>query len=182
MTSCAIPLQEYALCSIPKHGQYPCNLAEKLPNADDEGEDYYMIANQTIADESIADQTNTNVGQSNTNSDQSIATPSRRITLNTTAQLPAAIAPQRSVRRSITPQAGHALEILGHAIEYLTDEYVHDRGFLNPDDERMETVQLLMQLNRRVYSECPVLPTFSERCRSLMYRVLRHNMPHSPLA
>jgi hypothetical protein len=132
-----------------------------------------MIANQTNAD------------QTNTNVDQDIAAPSRptqRITFAATASLPAIVASQRAVRRSITPQAGHALEILGHAIEYLTDEYVHDRGFLNPNDERMEAVQLLMQLNRKVYAECPELPTFSERCRSLMHRVLRHNMPHSPLA
>ncbi len=31
-------------------------------------------------------------------------------------------------RRRISPQAGHALEILGHAIEYLADEYVHQAG------------------------------------------------------
>jgi len=31
----------------------------------------------------------------------------------------------RTRQRQITPQAGRALEILGHAIEYLTDEFVH---------------------------------------------------------
>ncbi len=36
----------------------------------------------------------------------------------------------RSVRRRTTPEAGFALEILGHAIEYLADEYVHEAGLL----------------------------------------------------
>lgn len=102
--------------------------------------------------------------------------------LSTAAPRPSAIATLRPVRRNITPQAGHALEILGHAIEYLTDEYVHDRGFLNSQDERMETVQLLMQLNRQVYAECPELPSIGDRCLSILHRVFRHNQPHSPLA
>lgn len=79
--------------------------------------------------------------------------------------------------RAITPQAGRALEILAHAIEYLTDEYVNDRGFLDPADARMDAVQLLMQLNREVYFACPVAPTLGERCRSLVHRVFsRHHI------
>ena len=36
-------------------------------------------------------------------------------------------------RRRINPEAGHALEILAHAIEYVTDEYVHEAGsFFGP--------------------------------------------------
>ena len=34
----------------------------------------------------------------------------------------------RSVLRRIAPRAGFALETLGHAIEYLADEYVHEFG------------------------------------------------------
>jgi hypothetical protein len=71
-------------------------------------------------------------------------------------------------RRRISPQAGHALEILGHAIEYLTDELVHEQGSFSPADVRMDAVQLLMALNRQIYFECPELPTFEERCRKFM--------------
>jgi hypothetical protein len=71
-------------------------------------------------------------------------------------------------RRHITPQAGHALEILGHAIEYLTDEFVHEGGSLSAHDARIQAVQLLMALNRQVYFECPEVPSFAERCRSLL--------------
>ena len=72
-------------------------------------------------------------------------------------------------RRRITPEAGHALEILGHAIEYLTDEFVHDGGSLSPTDNRIKAVQLLMALNRQVYFECPEVPSFAERCRSFLH-------------
>jgi hypothetical protein len=72
-------------------------------------------------------------------------------------------------RRRITPQAGHALEILGHAIEYLTDEYVHEGGLLSANDSRVKAVQLLMALNRKVYFECPEVPTIGERCRALLH-------------
>ena len=109
-----------------------------------------------------------------------------RATLHTTVLSPAAPLPatnttHRAVRHNVSPQAGHALEILGHAIEYLADEYVHERGFLNADDERMETVQLLVKLNRQVYSECPVLPSIGDRCLSILHRVFHHNQPHLPL-
>ena len=75
----------------------------------------------------------------------------------------------RSRRRHITPQAGRALEILGHAIEYLTDEFVHRGGSFTADNEQLQAVQLLMALNRQVYYECPEAPTFGERCRVLLH-------------
>jgi hypothetical protein len=75
---------------------------------------------------------------------------------------------QHNRRRIITPQAGRALEILGHAIEYLTDEFVHEGGALSASNAQLEAVQLLMAVNRKVYFECPIAPTFAERCRSLL--------------
>jgi len=69
-------------------------------------------------------------------------------------------------RRRISPQAGHALEILGHAIDYLTDEHVHAGGTFGPDEPQVQAIQLLMALNRQVYFECPEVPTLLERCRS----------------
>jgi hypothetical protein len=71
-------------------------------------------------------------------------------------------------RRQITREAGHALEILGHAIEYLTDEYIHEGGALSAKDSRIMAVQLLMALNRQVYFECPEVPSFADRCRSIL--------------
>jgi hypothetical protein len=72
----------------------------------------------------------------------------------------------RSVRRRTTPEAGFALEILGHAIEYLTDEYVHEAGLLpsiHGGDPRVEAIQLLMAANRQVYFACPLAPSLYQR-------------------
>jgi ABC-type nitrate/sulfonate/bicarbonate transport system substrate-binding protein len=97
------------------------------------------------------------------------ATAATRLSISVTApRASAALAPTHC-RRRITPQAGHALEILGHAIEYLTDEYVNEESAaFSAKNERVEAVQLLMALNRRVYFECPLAPTFGERCRSFL--------------
>jgi hypothetical protein len=75
----------------------------------------------------------------------------------------------RSARRRISPQAGRALEILGHAIEYLTDEFVNQGLTFSAKDERLQAVQMLMALNLQVYFECPEAPTFGERCRALLH-------------
>jgi hypothetical protein len=71
----------------------------------------------------------------------------------------------RSIRRRTTPEAGFALEVLGHAIEYLADEFVHAGGALSPGsaDPRVEAIQLLMALNRQVYYACPVRPSLYQR-------------------
>lgn len=76
----------------------------------------------------------------------------------------------RSARRQILPVAGFALEKLGHAIEYLADEYVHEVGRLpvmgpnsNSIDPQVQAMQLLMAANREVYYECPVVAPLYER-------------------
>jgi hypothetical protein len=76
----------------------------------------------------------------------------------------------RRHRRQITPQAGKALEKLGHAIEYLTDEFVQSGAPFSASNSQLEAVQLLMAINRRVYFECPEVPTLGERLRNLLQR------------
>ena len=71
-------------------------------------------------------------------------------------------------RRRISPEAGRALEILGHAIEYLTDEFVHAGGAFSAHDPQVQAVQLLMRLNREIYFNCPEVPSFAERFRAWM--------------
>jgi hypothetical protein len=70
-------------------------------------------------------------------------------------------------RRRISPEAGRALEILGHAIEYLTDEFICAGGLVSVDDPQVEAVQLLMRLNREIYCACPEVPTVGDRLRAL---------------
>ena len=74
-------------------------------------------------------------------------------------------------QRRIDPQAGRALELLGHAIEYLADEFVHQGGQMKSGDAQVEAMQLLMALNRQVYLDCPVVPTLAERCATMFRRV-----------
>src|ERR1700730_13029736 len=74
----------------------------------------------------------------------------------------------RTARRHITPQAGFALQALGHAIEYLADEYVHAAGnipSIHSTDPRVEAIQMLMAANREVYYGCPIVPSLSQRLR-----------------
>ena len=77
-------------------------------------------------------------------------------------------------RRRIPPVSGHPLEKLGHAIEYLTDEYLHDGCPKGQNSPRVEAIQLLMAANRGIYFECPVVPSLSERIRALFSASLRH--------
>lgn len=58
------------------------------------------------------------------------------------------------VRRQLSRESGRAVEILGHAIEYLADEYAADRsdkGPLGSADPRVEAIQVLKGLNRAIY-------------------------------
>lgn len=77
-------------------------------------------------------------------------------------------ADRTSRRRHITPEAGHALEILGHAIEYLTDEYLNEGGAFSASDSRLQAVQLLMARNREIYYSCPEVAGFGKRIRSFL--------------
>jgi hypothetical protein len=72
-------------------------------------------------------------------------------------------------RRRVSPEAGRALEILGHAIEYLTDEFAHAGGSLCAHNAQIEAVQLLMAINRQIYLACPEVPTAGERLRMLLH-------------
>lgn len=76
------------------------------------------------------------------------------------------------VQRRITPDAGRGLEKLGHALEYLTDEFVHEGCAFDKDHGRLEAIQLLASLNRQIYFQCGVEPTFRERVQSVFRRFL----------
>lgn len=80
--------------------------------------------------------------------------------------------PRPFVRRALSPADGRALEILGHAIEYLADEYAVDvapKGPLGSADPRVEAIQMLKALNRAVYySGAEVQPAFRRIRRWVM--------------
>jgi hypothetical protein len=60
------------------------------------------------------------------------------------------------------------LEKLGHAIDYLADEFVHAGGSLTAHDARLEAMQILIAANREIYFSCPPVPGLMERRRALL--------------
>jgi hypothetical protein len=94
-------------------------------------------------------------------------------------------------RRRMTPEAGRAIEMLGHAIEYLGDEFaldcmtrpkqaetpstanainsVNSLNSLNSIDPRIVAIHLLMARNREIYLNCPEVPSLGERVRALFH-------------
>ena len=80
---------------------------------------------------------------------------------------------ERSNQSSLIPrhilnrEAGRALEILGHAIDYLADELIEEGGSILEDTGRVEAIQLLMARNRQIYFSCPVALTFGERLHEI---------------
>jgi hypothetical protein len=76
----------------------------------------------------------------------------------------------QAVRRRITPEAGRGLEKLGHALEYLTDEFVHDGCSVIEDCGRLQAIQILAGLNRQIYFACEVQPSIRARVQSLVRR------------
>ena len=78
-----------------------------------------------------------------------------------------------SVRRRVTAEAGRGLEKLGHALEYLTDEFVRDGCRFAEDHGRIQAIELLASLNRQIYFACGVEPSFRERVQSLVRRLLQ---------
>jgi hypothetical protein len=76
-------------------------------------------------------------------------------------------------QRRISPLDGRALEILGHAIEYLADEFALRAGNLTPlsaEDPQISSIQKLMAASRSVYYDCPIVPSIRERLRGYLFR------------
>lgn len=82
-------------------------------------------------------------------------------------------APAREVvgqrrRRKMSPETGRAIEMLGHAIDYLADELalecatgeVRVRSGAHP---RVVAIEMLKARNREVYLSCPEAPSLGER-------------------
>lgn len=58
-----------------------------------------------------------------------------------------------SVRRQGNVEQGKALEVLGHAVEYLVDSQMFRSGAIDTQDDS-EATSILMRLSREVFNEC----------------------------
>lgn len=86
------------------------------------------------------------------------------------------VAIERRVRRIISPVSGIAIEKLGHAIEYLADEYAFEAAVIGSCiacEPALQAIQLLMSLNRQVYFECPIVAPLAQR-------IFSHLFPRNP--
>jgi hypothetical protein len=82
-----------------------------------------------------------------------------------------AVAPERRRPQRLTATQGRALEILGHAIEYLVDSRLACADeFCSPAAQ--EAIQLLSRANREVYQDAPMTTAAGSR----VIRWLRQNL------
>ena|SRR5580698_5571648 len=74
-----------------------------------------------------------------------------------------------TLRRRPSFQQGRALEILGHAIEYLMDSYLTTAS---PTSDRAdhEAIQMLERLNLEIFHECPEVIPYHQRLRAGLSR------------
>ncbi len=72
--------------------------------------------------------------------------------------------------RHVSPEVARGLEILGHAMDYLMDEYLNAPGCISAGDDELEAVQMLMELNRQIYFSCPRVTTLKERWMCFLQR------------
>lgn len=69
-------------------------------------------------------------------------------------------------RRRISLEARCALDMLGHAMQYLVDAYMLEGRPANAEDPRIKAVLLLMAASQDIYFACPEVPTLRQRCFS----------------
>ncbi len=78
----------------------------------------------------------------------------------------------RSARRRASVEQGRALEVLGHAVEYLVDSRMFMLGEHNRAAET-EGVQILMRQSRTVFAECREVVPLRVRLSRFALRQLR---------
>ena len=77
-------------------------------------------------------------------------------------------------RRMVSPEDGRAIEMLGHAIEYLEDEFAldcrsHPQNVVSGMHPQVAAIAILKQCNRVVYLSCPEVPALRTRIRAVLW-------------
>ena len=76
------------------------------------------------------------------------------------------------IRRRTTQQQGRAVEILGHAIDYLVDSRLFDQ-WETPGDAA--AVHLLMERSRAVFADCAEIVPWPQRVQQALVKRLHSN-------
>ena len=71
--------------------------------------------------------------------------------------------------RRTTPTQGRALEMLGHAIEYLADSRLYDACATPAEGAAIHT---LMSCSRQVFAECEIVQPWHQRVQTALLRRL----------
>lgn len=79
-------------------------------------------------------------------------------------------------RRHTSPEQGRALEVLGHAIEYLVDSRLFDQ-WETPADA--EAVHLLMACSRSVFAACDEVHPWPQRVQQAFLKRLHLQASHT---
>jgi hypothetical protein len=79
------------------------------------------------------------------------------------------------IRRRTSPKQGHALEILGHAIEYLVDSRLFEK-WETPADAA--AVHLLMERSRAVFNDCAEIVPWHQRVQQALAKKLQTSITH----
>jgi hypothetical protein len=82
-------------------------------------------------------------------------------------------------RRIMTREQGRALEMIGHAVDYLNDSYIHD----GPDNEVLDfrnspnadAVRILIGTQRQIFRSLPMADPFAVRLFNLLLRRKRND-------
>ena len=82
------------------------------------------------------------------------------------------------VRRKLDYPAARGMEVLGHAIDYLSDEFAVEclktgNLAMKQTHPTLVALKLLHQKRREVYEGCPAAPTVGERLMSWWQRILK---------
>jgi|GEM_PF-6507001 len=75
--------------------------------------------------------------------------------------------------RRVDPEQGRALEMLGHAIEYLVDSRLYDTRETPAD---ADAVQVLMSCSREVFAECEVVVSWHHKMQQALRKKLNKKM------
>ena len=114
---------------------------------------------------------------------QIFQTLSRKRDVAPVAHMPKALASNpksRSLRRILTREQGRALELIGHAVDYLNDCYLYegdDSEIINIGGSSSEAIQILVSMRWQVLQSVPARESKSQRLWNVFFHRRTNNRP-----
>ena len=95
------------------------------------------------------------------------------VSSNHTARLPEPPSANGRMRRKITREQGCALEVIGHAVDYLNDSYLYegaDDEIIDFSGPSMDAVRILISAQRQILSSLPLAEPLPQRFWNTLLR------------